>query len=529
MRILPSPIDGRGPAAHLVNMASDPVFSPQSGDPSFPLLVRNYAEVLFMVAASTLVGMLMVPRWGNGAVDLLYLPPVLAAASFYGLRPALLAAVASVLAYNFFFTVPIHSFRVDRPSDLVTVAILLLVAVVTSQLAARMRRQASIAAANASRNSTIAGLARRLLSCSTEREIGEVACSVLNSLFGCNAVLVASRGEGVEVLAREPAGSPLTPSDILAATLTLETGEPAGRGAPRLDPAEWLFHPVRSERQAHAAMGLARDDGRTAVPESGLPLLGNLLDQTALALERSALEQEVRGVEALRERDRLRGALLSSVGHDLRTPLTAIIGAAAELRRAPGDEELVGSIETEGAKLERYISNLLDMARIEAGAIGLKDEPVDLVDSVSAALRDLRQALAGRQVEVELPPDLPLVRADPHLLHHCLINLVDNAASHSGPGERVRIAGEHGPEGVALSVLDEGPGLPRPDGEMFDTFVRISGSDRKGGAGLGLAIVKSFAEAMGVGVLARNREEGRGAAFTLLFPPALAMNEPGIG
>ncbi len=489
---------------------------------SFPVALRAYAEVLAMVAASTLIGRLMAPAWGTGPVDLLYLPPVLAAASLHGLRPALTGAAASTLAYNFFFTAPLHSFRIDRPSDLVTVIILFAVAVVTSQLAARMRSQARIAAANAARNATIAGLARQLLSCSDPAAIGTVACREIASLFECNAVLIGRAAQDLSVLASEPPGAPLTPSDIAAAGFALELGEPAGRGARRADPAEWLFYPVKSESEVLAVMGLARDDGRQAVPDERSPLLTNLLDQVALALQRSALEAEVRGLDQVRERDRLRGALLSSVGHDLRTPLTAIVAAVGELRAGPEDDEaLLATVETETDKLGRYIANLLDMARLEAGTITLRQEPTDLVDAVSAALGDLRQSLSGHSVRVDLPDDLPLVRADPQLLHHVLINLLDNAARYSDVATRIALVGRREGEGVSLSVIDEGPGLPSED--IFARFQRVEGSDRKGGAGLGLAIVKGFADAMGIGISAADREDGGGAAFTLRFPVALAL------
>jgi two-component system sensor histidine kinase KdpD len=275
-----------------------------------------------------------------------------------------------------------------------------------------------------------------------------------------------------------------------------------------------------------AAAGLARDDGAPPIDEDRILLLTNLLDQLALALERARADADRSEVGNLRERDRLRSALLSSVGHDLRTPLTGIIGAAAELRRATTkDPELLATIEAEAGKLERYISNLLDMARIEAGAVKLKTECVDLVDAVAAALRDLRASLAQREVTVELPTDLPLVRADPQLLHHCLINLIDNAARYSASGGPVRIASAATRGEVRLSIEDEGPGLPVERERALDAFIRIEGSDRKGGAGLGLAIVKEFAEAMGAKVTAANREDGNGASFALLFPKTLVVHE----
>jgi len=484
--------------------------------------IQSLAGTLAMVAVSTLVGLWLAPRWGTGPVDMIYLPAVLAAAALWGIGPGVVAGIAAALAYNFFFTEPFHTLRMDRVTDVVTVVVLLIVALVTSRLAAGIREQARLAAAHAARNATIAGFAGRLLSSSTEEEITGTACEALHTLFDCNAIVVTGLPEPM-LVAEVPTGNRLTPSDLAAAAVTLESGQSAGRGTPRIQPAEWQFHAVSSKGSVIAAVGLARDDGVPPVDQDQLPLLANLLDQLALALERARAEADRREVTALRDRDRLRSALLSSVGHDLRTPLTAIIAAAAELRQAKAEDgELVGTIESEAAKLERYISNLLDMARIEAGAVKLKTEPVDLVDAVAAALKDLRAGLGNREVTIDLPASLPLVEADPQLLHHCLINLVDNAARYTGEGA-VRISGAISRGGVRLSVEDDGPGLPQEQERALDAFMRIEGSDRKGGAGLGLAIVKAFAEAMGASVTASNRPAGRGAAFILRFPSALVV------
>lgn len=487
--------------------------------------IQSYAGAIIMVGASTLVGLWIAPRWGTAAVDMVYLPSVLAAAALWGIGPGFFAGIAAALAYNFFFAVPVHSFRMDRVTDVVTVIVLLIVALVTSKLAAGIRAQARIAALHAARNATIAGFAGRLLSSSSETEIAETACTELHRLFGCNAILVGGLPEPI-VLAVVPLGNRLTPSDIAAAALTLESGEDAGRGTPRIQPAEWMFHPVRSSSNVIAAAGLARDDGALPVDDDQLLLLGSLLDQLALALERARADADRREVGTLRERDRLRSALLSSVGHDLRTPLTGIIGAAAELRRQQAsDAALVATIEGEAGKLERYISNLLDMARIESGAVKLKVECVDLVDAVAAALRDLRPGLAEPRVKVDLPADLPMVQTDPQLLHHCLINLIDNASRHSGDQGQIRIAARAAIGELRLMIEDEGPGLPVERERALDAFIRIEGSDRKGGAGLGLAIVKAFADAMGATVTAANRHGEKGASFTVRFPKRLIVSE----
>jgi two-component system sensor histidine kinase KdpD len=493
-------------------------------DSSVASRVQAYAGAIAMVAVSTLVGLWIAPRWGTAPVDMIYLPSVLAAAALWGLGPAIVAGIAAALAYNFFFTEPIHTFQMDRVTDVVTVLVLLIVALVTSKLASGIRSQARIAEAHAARNATIGGFAGKLLSLSSEAEIGEAACTELHRLFDCNAILVSGLPEP-QVIAAMPAGNRLTPSDIAAAALTLESGERSGRGTNRSQPAEWAFSPVRSSGGAIAAAGLARDDGHVPVDDEQLPLLENLLDQLALALERVRAEDDRREVSSLRERDRLRAALLSSVGHDLRTPLTAIMGAAAELRREEGkNPALVATLEAEAGKLERYISNLLDMARVEAGAVKLRIEPVDLVDAVAAALRDLRTSLSQRDISVELPIDLPLVRADPQLLHHCLINLIDNAAQHSGLEGAINIGAAKIKGEVRLTIEDEGPGLPQERERALDAFMRIEGSDRKGGAGLGLAIVKAFSEAMGTKVTAANLDADRGAVFAIRFPRSLVLD-----
>ena len=217
---------------------------------------------------------------------------------------------------------------------------------------------------------------------------------------------------------------------------------------------------------------------------------------------------------------------LANLRHELRTPLTTIISATQELRKQH-DSTLLETIDGEARRLSRFVANLLDMARVEAGALPLKVEPTDLFDAVSSAIEDTRQSLAGHDVIVDIPPDVPLVRVDPVLLHHCLINLLDNAGRYAEPGTAVTIRGERVFDALLLSVIDVGPGIPAgAESRVFDTFTRLEGSDRaKHGTGLGLAIVKGFAEAMGLTVEASNNEEPRGARFTLRIPQSLIITD----
>ena len=253
---------------------------------SLALGVGRYVGGQALVGVSTLIALWIASRWGTAAVEMIYLPAVLAAALWWGLGPALLAAVTSALAFDFFFTEPIHSLRIDQPADVVEVTILFLVAAVTSHLVSEVRRQAKLAEAHATRNATIAGFARKLLSRSSESEIAQAACEEISVLFHCNAIVMAGLPRPATVVA-VPEGATITPTDIAAAVQTLQSGEVAGHGSGSLAPAEWAFHPIRSDGPPIAARGFSRDDGRNAASEDEVLLLDNVLDRNALALARA--------------------------------------------------------------------------------------------------------------------------------------------------------------------------------------------------------------------------------------------------
>lgn len=342
--------------------------------------LRGYAEAALMVAASTLVGLAMASVWGGSAADLLYLPAVLAAAILAGFGPALFAALSSALTYNFFFTAPLHSFLIENPNDLVTVVVLFGTALVTSQLAASVRSQALASTADAARNAVIAGLARRLLSCTTEREITDVATRELGEVFGCNAVLIGAAPE-LHQLCIGPTPFQLAPSDLAIAATVLKSGERAGRGVDRALLTGWQFHPVKSGTAVIAIAGLARDDGRSPVDREDLTLLDSLLDQTALALERGRLEGEAREFTRTRERDRVRSILLSSLGQEVKPSLKSIASAVAGLRRSgTGDKALVSTVSSEATRIDRYISNLIDLGpEIDQRPLQIDHVTIDLL------------------------------------------------------------------------------------------------------------------------------------------------------
>jgi len=482
----------------------------------------DYLWAALMVAAVTGFGSGMSYIHTNlGNIALLYLLPVMVAASLFGLRAGLFAGIVSSLAYNFFFLPPTGTLTINNPENVVTVFVLLGVAFVTSQFAARTRAQADLAQSSARANAALAGFLGQLTKTTGEEELAQAVCGEIARIFDVRTVLLTDSPDGPQVRAANPAEDRLDTIERAAVSWVLERGVPAGRGSDTLTASDWLFYPLRSASETLAAIGMSRDDGSEPITSDQLPLLMNLLDQAALAIERARLTDEMRDVAQLKERDRLRAALLSSVSHDLRTPLTAILAATSELRSAPRPDT-IDTIESEAQRLNRFVANLLDMARVEAGALKLKIEAVDLADAIASAVHDTRRALDGHKIELSVAPDLPLVRVDAQLFHHILINLLDNVGRYAEPGTPVAIQAERRAGSLALSVLDEGPGLPPGrEHDVFETFRRIEGSDRKQtGTGLGLAIVKGFAEALGLSVEAANRGEPVGARFTIRFPEA---------
>jgi two-component system sensor histidine kinase KdpD len=485
----------------------------------------DYVWTFAAITACTAVSRLLISFIALGNVALFYLIPVMFAAATFGLRAGLFAGFVSSLAYNFFFLPPTGTLTVSNPENVVSIFLLLGVAIVTSQFAARVRAQADLAQSSARQNAALAGFSRQLTSSASQDELMHSVCAEMSRLFDCRTVMLLPSRDGPELRAAYPPENRLEQIEMAAAQWSMANGQPAGRGSSTLTASDWLFHPLQTTRGTLGVIGFARDDAGQPLRSDQIPLLMSLLDQAAIAFDRMMLEEDMQDARQLRERDRLRSALLSSVSHDLRTPLTTILSTIHELRSA-SSPQLIDRLEGEAQRLNRFVANLLDMVRVEAGALSLRVEATDLTDAVAAAVHDTRRSLEGHAIILDMPADMPLVRVDARLFHHCLINLLDNAGRYADPDTPVRIEGQHTPFGLDLSVIDEGPGIPPGKEErVFDTFTRLEGSDRsKGGTGLGLAIVKGFAEAMGLDVFAKNEIAPLGARFTIHIPAALIVS-----
>jgi two-component system sensor histidine kinase KdpD len=339
-------------------------------------------------------------------------------------------------------------------------------------------------------------------------------------------VILLPEGDSVSVRAGYPPEDTLGEDDVAAAKWVWQHGAPAGRGADTLPGAKWLFLPMRTGRGSVGVVGLDSESKGPLLSPDQRRLFDALADQAALAIERINLAQDIDRNRLNAETERLRSALLTSISHDLRTPLASILGAASSLKSYGGTldnaakEELLGSILEEAERLNRFIANLLDMTRLESGAVAPKLELIDLGDVVGSALRRASKGLAQHEVQLSLASGLPMLKLDPVLFEQALFNLLDNAAKYSPPGSKVTVAGDTVGGRIRLSVSDTGGGIPPEDIELiFDKFYRVQSADHKrAGTGLGLAVSRGFVEAMGGTLSAANRSEGHGAIFTITLP-----------
>jgi len=339
-------------------------------------------------------------------------------------------------------------------------------------------------------------------------------------------VLLLPEGENLEVRAGYPPEDVLDSGDMAAARWAFAQGQPAGRGADTLPGARRLFLPLRTTRGVAGIIGLdGRKEGPLLTPDRQR-LLDALLDQAALAIERIQLAADIDRARLQAETERLRAALLTSISHDLKTPLASILGAASSLRlyrdqldpAAQGD--LARTIQEEAERLNHFIANLLDMTRLESGAVTPQLDLIDLADVVGSALRRAAPLLAQHPVTLEIEEGLPLLRLDPVLFEQVLFNLLDNAAKYSPADTGITLRAAREGDKVRIRILDRGEGLPENDLErIFDKFYRVQARDRqRAGTGLGLAICRGFLETMNGTITAANRSDGKGAAFTITLP-----------
>ncbi len=461
---------------------------------------------------------------------MIFLTAVLFSGGLYGTRAAVIASFASFIAYNFFFIPPIYTFTVAQPQELFALLIFLVVAVLTGSLAGRVRDQRESVVKNAQVTQSLYDYSRKLSGASSVDDVLWAAAAHMHAVFGRRIVFLVADGDDLQIRAAWPPDAQLDAAALTAARWAQQKNEPAGWGTGTLPRVEYQFRPLVAARGPIAVCGFEPQSPDQPISAEDERALTAILDQTAIALDRALLAREAVKAATMTENEKVRDALLASLSHDLRTPLAGIAGAATSLR-ALGDKmsaaellELLTSIEDETARLSRFVANLLDMSRIEAGNLKVNRDLVDVADVVRGAVERSRKAFPKQPVRVSLAPDLPFVRGDDRLLEQVLFNLLDNAHKYSGDSGVIVHGRKEGAD-VVLSVTDEGPGVKSTDLErIFEKFYRGGRSDgRMPGTGLGLSICRGLIEAMGGTIVAQSPAvKRRGTRIVIRLPGAQA-------
>ena len=494
---------------------------------------RAYGGSTGVVALALVVGLFLRQFLAVTDISLVFLTAILVSAVAYGLWPSLLACLVSVLAYNFFFFPPLYTFTIAAPENVVALFFFAVVAVIASNLTARVRSQAMAARTHARMTEDLYLFSRKLAGVVDLDDLLWATAYQIAHMLNLRVVLLLPEGESLAIRSGYPPEDTLDDADLAAAKWAWDHASPAGRGADTLPGAKRLFLPMRTGRGAVGIVGLDSDKPGPLLSPDQRRLLDALTDQAALAIERINLSEDIDRARIATETERLRSALLTSISHDLRTPLASILGSATSLRSYwktlddSARSELIETIEKEAERLNRFIANLLDMTRLESGALVPRTELVDLADIVGSALRRAEDVLAGYRIELDLAQDLPPLRLDPVLFEQVLFNLLDNAAKYAPAGTTIKIEAQRSGPFVQMRIVDQGPGIPPQDLErVFDKFYRAQAADRKrAGTGLGLAICRGFIEAMGGSIAAANRTDRGGAVFTITLPVPVDVPE----
>ena len=483
-----------------------------------------YGWAMAVVALATGAAWLTLPFFELANQVMVYLLGIVVVATRYGRGPSLMASILSVAVLDFLFVPPVFTFAVSDVRYLFTFVVMLIVGLVTSSLAARIRMQAEAARQREQRTAALYAMSRELASTRGLEELLKIAVRHISEVFR-SQVVVLLPGTGGESLVSSSCGQFTVDSNELGvAKWVHEHHQPAGLGTSTLPGATALYLSLQAPRGPVGVLGIRPADRHALDSPDQLHQLETFSNQTALAIERANLADEAQQAQVRIETERLRNSLLSSVSHDLRTPLATIKGAATTMLDsgskldAPTQKELLESVREEADRLNRLVQNLLEMTRLESGALQLRREWHPLEEVVGSALSRLGKELADRRVDTHVPPDLPLVPIDDVLIEQVLVNLLDNAVKYTPASSPIRILATSTDEAVTVEIADHGPGLPRGDEDkVFEKFYRGLPGGR--GAGLGLAISQGIVKAHGGHIWAQNLPEG-GVAFLFTLPLA---------
>ena len=488
----------------------------------------NYARTAVVVAICWWIGLLCFRmNVAEANIIMVFLSGVAVVATWYGRGPAIAAAIACVLAFDFFFVPPYLSFAVSDTQYLFTFAIMLLIGLLISTLTAQVRERLRLSQQLERRTAALYRLTRQLSEIAGADFLIQAAGQRLGEIFGCEVLLYVREGDGPLTL-RFGDGTAVAknPMNAVVAQWVADHDRLAGHGTDTLPSATAYFVPLIGSQRTLGALGIGPPESLRNLDSDQRHLLESCASLIALSIERDQSLLQAQQAQVQVQTEQLRNALLSSVSHDLRTPLATIAGASSSLLEATDQlsadtqRELLQSIVDESHRLSRQVDNLLDITRLESGAASLNKQWQVLEEIVGSALTSLRRELAGHEVKVDIPADMPLLLLDGAVMQQVFVNLLENAARYTPKGSRIDITAQSLPRKVDVRVADNGPGLPAgSETRIFDKFVRGSeiSADGRRGVGLGLTICRSIVEAHGGKIIAHNRPTG-GAEFIITLP-----------
>jgi two-component system sensor histidine kinase KdpD len=486
---------------------------------------RGYLWAIGVTLASALLARLMFRHFELANLVMVFLLGVVFVATRCGRGPSILASILGALTLDFFFINPLYTFSVADTQYLVTLAAMLTVAMLISNLMANVASQAKVAAHRERRAMVLYAMSKELATSQFEEEIVRAAVRHIHAEFGSHNVILLPDSNGRIAYPKDKGlRESLYGCDLSVAQWVMDHNEMAGQGTNTLPGAQAIYFPLCSHEQVLGVLALLPVNLRRVFLPEQQKLLETFTRQIAQAIGRVRLAEQARKSQLEMESERLRNSLLSSISHDLRTPLATIVGSSSALAEnggslSPQDQaELSSGIYDEALRMSNLVNNILDMAKLDAGVVELNKQWHPLEEIIGTVLNALHKRLEGREVKVSMPPGIPMIYADSVLIEQVLINLLENAARYTPKGSPLSIAVEASPGAVEVLVADRGPGIPKgAEAKLFEKFYRVRNEEAQSGVGLGLAICRAIVEAHGGAIQARNRAGG-GAVFSFVIP-----------
>jgi two-component system sensor histidine kinase KdpD len=483
----------------------------------------RYLLGLLLVAISTWFGVLIRGDLEPANLVMLYLASTVIAAIFLGRGPSLLTAVAGVLAFDFFLIPPYLTFAVSDTQYIITFIALFIVSLVVSSLTARVREQAGAAIQREKQTAVLYDLSKDLTSAADLLQVANIIISQIGRAFGRDVAIFLPDNQQLQIFASSPNYQP-DENELAVAAWAYQHDQPAGRGTDTLPAASLRCHPLKTSNGIVGVLGVRSKDQTNFLSSEQRLTLAAFANQSALAIERARLSEQASQAELLRATESLQTALLNSISHDLRTPLVSITGALSSLDEDNGTLNestrcaLIENARGEADRLNRLVGNLLNMTRIESGAIKLRLEAEDIQDVIGTALEQLGSRVANRKIQVNVPAGFPLVPMDFTLIAQVLVNILENAIKYSPADSTIEASAELLDEKIRLKIADRGSGIPSEDlTRVFDKFYRVQRPENVSGTGLGLSISKGI---IGVhhGTIYASVREGGGTIITIELP-----------